>query len=157
MMDQNLSQLFEQFKNYMKKKAKLSIAAETTKKVNPKINLITDTDANVAYKVSVLSIEELVDVSIENMQSKKSKSRLTKTKRKMKTRKFFKNLEKQINQKKNLKKTKNIGCNISIKLYFLHSLLNRFAKNLGHISEEQGECMHQVLRVMEEFYQGFRA
>ncbi|GBP55475.1 hypothetical protein EVAR_42651_1 [Eumeta japonica] len=33
--------------------------------------------------------------------------------------------------------------------------LDRFPENLGDMSEEQGERMHQDLRVMEERYQGF--
>ncbi|CAH1101463.1 unnamed protein product [Psylliodes chrysocephalus] len=43
---------------------------------------------------------------------------------------------------------KNMGCNMSIKLHFLHSHLDR--ENLGDMSEEQRERMHQDLRVMEE-------
>ncbi|GBP65212.1 hypothetical protein EVAR_49012_1 [Eumeta japonica] len=50
---------------------------------------------------------------------------------------------------------KNMACNMSIKLHFLHSHLDRFPENLGDMSEEQGECMRQDLRVMEERYQGF--
>jgi hypothetical protein len=36
---------------------------------------------------------------------------------------------------------------MSIKLHFL--------QNLGELSEEQGERMHQDLRFMEERYQGY--
>ncbi|GBP88877.1 hypothetical protein EVAR_63899_1 [Eumeta japonica] len=50
---------------------------------------------------------------------------------------------------------KNMACNMSIKLHFLHSRLDRFPENLGDKSEEQGERMDQDLRVMEERYQGF--
>lgn len=50
---------------------------------------------------------------------------------------------------------KTLGCNMSIKLHFLHSHLDRFPENLGDMSEEQGERMHQDLRVIEERYQGF--
>lgn len=50
---------------------------------------------------------------------------------------------------------KNMGCNMSIKLHFLHSHLDKFPENLGDMSEEQGERMHQDLRVIEERYQGF--
>lgn len=50
---------------------------------------------------------------------------------------------------------KNMGCNMSIKLHFLHSHLDRFPENLGDMSEEQGERMHQDLRAIEERYQGF--
>lgn len=38
---------------------------------------------------------------------------------------------------------KNMGCNMSIKLHFLHSQLDRFPENLGDMSKEQGERMHQ--------------
>ena len=47
-----------------------------------------------------------------------------------------------------------LGCNMSIKLHFLHSHLDRFPKNLGDFSEEQGERFHQDIRTMEERYQG---
>ncbi|GBP13914.1 hypothetical protein EVAR_10482_1 [Eumeta japonica] len=50
---------------------------------------------------------------------------------------------------------KNMAYNMSIKLHFLHSHLDRFPENLGDMSEEQGERMRQDLRVMEERYQGF--
>ncbi|KAL4712269.1 hypothetical protein ACJJTC_004031 [Scirpophaga incertulas] len=52
---------------------------------------------------------------------------------------------------------KNMGCNMNIKLHFLHSYLSTLPENLGDMSEEQGEPMHQSLRVMEELYeyQGF--
>lgn len=49
---------------------------------------------------------------------------------------------------------KTLGCNMSIKLHFLHSHLDKFPKNLGHVSDEQGERFHQDLKVMEERYQG---
>lgn len=47
-----------------------------------------------------------------------------------------------------------LGCNMSIKIHFLHSHLDRFPQNLGDFSEEQGERFHQDLRTMEERYQG---
>jgi hypothetical protein len=49
---------------------------------------------------------------------------------------------------------KNLGTNMSIKVHFLHSHLNRFPHNLGDFSEEQGERFHQDIKVMEERYQG---
>lgn len=49
---------------------------------------------------------------------------------------------------------KNLGCNMSVKVHFLHSHLDRFPENLGHFSEEQGERFHQDIRTMEERYQG---
>ena len=49
---------------------------------------------------------------------------------------------------------KDLGCNMSIKVHYLHSHLDHFPKNLGDLSEEQGERFHQDIRVMEEWYQG---
>ena len=49
---------------------------------------------------------------------------------------------------------KDLGCNMSIKVHYLHSHLDHFPKNLGDLSEEQGERFHQDIRVMEERYQG---
>ena len=45
---------------------------------------------------------------------------------------------------------RNLGTNMSIKVHFLHSHLNRFEYNLQYFSEEQGERFHQDLKVMEE-------
>ena len=47
-----------------------------------------------------------------------------------------------------------LGCNMSIKVHYLHSHLDRFPENLGDYSEEQGERFHQDLRTMEERYRG---
>lgn len=49
---------------------------------------------------------------------------------------------------------KNLGCNMSIKVHYLHSHLDRFPVNLGDFSEEQGERFHQDLKTMEDRYQG---
>ena len=46
------------------------------------------------------------------------------------------------------------GINMSIKVHFLHSHLDRFPENLGDVSDEQGERFHQDIKVMEEWYQG---
>ena len=43
---------------------------------------------------------------------------------------------------------------IKVGLHFLYSHLNRSAHNLGDFSEEQGERLHQDIKVMEETYQG---
>lgn len=48
-----------------------------------------------------------------------------------------------------------LGCNMSIKLHFLHNHLDYFPANLGDLSEEQGERFHQDLRTMEQRYQGY--
>ena len=34
---------------------------------------------------------------------------------------------------------KNLGCNMSIKMHYLFSHIDRFPKNLGAMSDEQGE------------------
>lgn len=47
-----------------------------------------------------------------------------------------------------------LGVNMSIKIHFLHSHLDRFPDNLGDYSEEQGERFHQDIKVMEQRYQG---
>ena len=53
-----------------------------------------------------------------------------------------------------LESYKALGCNMSIKLHFLHGHLNNFPKNIGAASDEQGERFQQDLKVMEERYQG---
>ena len=47
-----------------------------------------------------------------------------------------------------------LGCRMSIKVHYLHGHLDRFPANLGAMSDEQGERMHQDLATMEERYQG---
>jgi len=53
-----------------------------------------------------------------------------------------------------LDKYKALGCNMSLKLHFLHSHLDHFPENLGDVSEEQGERFHQGMKEMERRYQG---
>ena len=53
-----------------------------------------------------------------------------------------------------LKKFNKLGCNMSIKIHFLHSHLDYFPENLGAVSEEQGERFHQDIKEMEKRYQG---
>ncbi|UYV61800.1 hypothetical protein LAZ67_1006633 [Cordylochernes scorpioides] len=48
----------------------------------------------------------------------------------------------------------NRGVNMSIKVHYLHSHLNKFPDNLAAYSDEQGERFHQDMKVMEERYQG---
>ncbi|GFV82760.1 uncharacterized protein TNCV_4147281 [Trichonephila clavipes] len=43
---------------------------------------------------------------------------------------------------------------MSVKVHFLHSHLDYFPKNLGAVSEEQGERLHQDIKEMERRYQG---
>ena len=47
-----------------------------------------------------------------------------------------------------------LGCNMNVKVHFIHSHLNYFPKNLGAMTEEQGECFHQDIKTMEKRYQG---
>ena len=47
-----------------------------------------------------------------------------------------------------------LGCNMSIKLYYLHCHFVSFPGNLGAVSGEQGEQFHHDLKVIEERYQG---
>ena len=42
-----------------------------------------------------------------------------------------------------------LGCQMSIKVHYLHSYLSEFSVNLGDVSEEQGERFHQDVEVME--------
>lgn len=41
-----------------------------------------------------------------------------------------------------IKNFHNLGCNMSVKLHYLHSHLEWFPENLGDVSEEQGERFH---------------
>jgi len=47
-----------------------------------------------------------------------------------------------------------LGTNMSIKVHFLHSHLDRFPVNSGDYSDEQGERFHQNIKIMEDRYQG---
>jgi hypothetical protein len=49
---------------------------------------------------------------------------------------------------------RNLGCNMSVKVHFLFSHLDKFPENLGDVSDEQGERFHQDLQTMEQRYQG---
>ena len=53
-----------------------------------------------------------------------------------------------------LKAFQKLGCNMSIKVHFLFSHLDRFPDNLGGVSDEQDERFHQDIEVMEERYLG---
>ncbi|UYV63997.1 hypothetical protein LAZ67_2006283 [Cordylochernes scorpioides] len=48
---------------------------------------------------------------------------------------------------------KALGCNMSLKIYFLHSHLDFFPDNLGAVSDEHGERFHQDISSMEKRYQ----
>jgi len=49
---------------------------------------------------------------------------------------------------------KTMGCNMSLKIYFLESHLDFFQENLGEVSAEHGERFHQDILAMEKQYQG---
>ena len=51
-----------------------------------------------------------------------------------------------------LQNYKALGCNMSIKLHFLHSHLLAFQKNLDEVSDEQFEKFHFDLKVIKERY-----
>jgi hypothetical protein len=48
-----------------------------------------------------------------------------------------------------LEKLKVLGCLMSLKIHFLNSHLNFYPKHLGAMSEEEGERLHQDVKVME--------
>jgi hypothetical protein len=39
-----------------------------------------------------------------------------------------------------------LGCNMSVIVHYLYSHLDHFPKNLGDLSEEQGETFHQDIK-----------
>lgn len=47
-----------------------------------------------------------------------------------------------------------IGANMSIKVHFLYSLLDRFPENCADVSDEQGERFRQDIKTMKGRYQG---
>ncbi|GBN84632.1 hypothetical protein AVEN_65863-1 [Araneus ventricosus] len=47
-----------------------------------------------------------------------------------------------------------MGCNMSLKIHFLHSHLEFYPENLGSLSDEHGEQFHQVISNMGARYQG---
>ena len=47
-----------------------------------------------------------------------------------------------------------LGCNMNVKVHFLHSNLEYFPENLRALSEKQGERFHQDIKIMEKRYQG---
>lgn len=69
---------------------------------------------------------------------------------KMNDRRFqYKNLKKHKNKCRELKSFNIFGCNISVKVHYLHNHLNRFPENLGDFSEEQVEKFHQDITTIE--------
>ena len=52
---------------------------------------------------------------------------------------------------------KQLGCNMSLKIHFLHYHLDFFPENLGDVlscSDEHGERFHQYISAMERRYRG---
>ena len=49
-----------------------------------------------------------------------------------------------------------MGCNMSLKIHFLHSHLDFFPDNLGAVGDEHGERFHQDISALEKRYQGQR-
>jgi len=47
-----------------------------------------------------------------------------------------------------------LGCNMSLKIYMLHSHLVFFPDNSGMFSDEYGERFHQEIATMDKRYQG---
>ena len=47
-----------------------------------------------------------------------------------------------------------LGISMSIKVHFLHSHRDPFPKNLGNVSDEQGQRFHQDIKTMDERHQG---
>ena len=47
-----------------------------------------------------------------------------------------------------------LGCNMSVKVHYLHNHLHTFPDNLGAVSDEQGERFHKDISVMERRYSG---
>ena len=47
-----------------------------------------------------------------------------------------------------------MGCNMSLKVHVLHSHLDFFAKNLGHVSDEHGKRFYQDISLMEKRFKG---
>jgi len=47
-----------------------------------------------------------------------------------------------------------LGCNMSLKIHFLHSHLDFFPENCGAMSDEHGERFHQDVSSIEKRYRG---
>ncbi|UYV79592.1 hypothetical protein LAZ67_17003185 [Cordylochernes scorpioides] len=52
---------------------------------------------------------------------------------------------------------KALGCNMSLKIHFLHSHLDFFPDNLGAVSDEHGERFNQDISIMEKRYQAMNS
>ena len=52
---------------------------------------------------------------------------------------------------------RNLDCNMSVKMHYLFSHMDRFPENLGSVNDEQGERFHQDLKEMETRYESLNA
>jgi len=62
------------------------------------------------------------------------------------------NREKLVNNL--LQSYQKLGCNMSLKIHFLHSHLDFFPEKCGAVSDEHGERLHQDISSKEKRYQG---
>jgi hypothetical protein len=53
-----------------------------------------------------------------------------------------------------LRSCQQLGCNMSLKIHFIHSHLDFFPENCGAVSDEHGEHFHQDISSVEKRYQG---
>jgi hypothetical protein len=53
-----------------------------------------------------------------------------------------------------LEKFKVLGCLMSLKIHFFKFAIGFFPENLGSVSEEQGQRLHQAIKEMGREYQG---
>ena len=51
---------------------------------------------------------------------------------------------------------KALGCNMSLKVYFLMLHMNFFPANMSRVSDEHGEGFHQDISIMKKRYKGKR-
>ena len=55
---------------------------------------------------------------------------------------------------KMLKSLQDIGTNMSIKVHFMHSHLDKFLNNYDNVSYEHGDLFYQDIKITEKCYQG---
>ena len=53
-----------------------------------------------------------------------------------------------------LQKNQILGCNMSLKVHFLHSHLDFFPPSCGAVSDKHGERFHQNIAIVEQRFQG---
>ena len=66
----------------------------------------------------------------------------------------YKSSDYEIRVKEMIDSFKILGCNMSLKVHFLHSHLSFFPENPAELSDEHGERFHQDISIMESRYQG---